>query len=405
MNESVHLGRVSGIRLGANWTLFPILFLVAWTLAATLLPSAAPGYAAWGYWLFGILTAAAFYACLLAHELAHALVARRHGVQVKGIVLWLFGGVAQLQSDTPTARAELQVAAAGPAASLAIAGIMAGASWLLGEGGISSLLVSSLGWLAGINLLLAAFNLLPAFPLDGGRILRAVLWRRWGDRLRATTVAARVGTAGGFLLIAIGIFEFLTGGGGIGGIWLALIGWFITVAARQQQEQVRRHSHLGVLRVRDAMTGDPVVVPATTTVGEAIDRYVRTSRFSSFPIGTPDGRIVGLTTAQRMAWLPTESRSSAPVTAGAATPGQIAWCGPDDPLFSVAARMNGSPDRRVLVVEDGHLVGILSPSDVARALRHAELFGKSADGKGASGSGRGWPGAGRGVSWGPASQS
>jgi Zn-dependent protease/predicted transcriptional regulator len=405
MNESVHLGRVSGIRLGANWSLFPILFLVAWTLAATLLPSAAPGYAAWGYWLFGILTAAAFYACLLAHELAHALVARRHGVQVKGIVLWLFGGVAQLQSDTPTARAELQVAAAGPAASLAIAGIMAGASWLLGEGGISSLLVSSLGWLAGINLLLAAFNLLPAFPLDGGRILRAVLWRRWGDRLRATTVAARVGTAGGFLLIAIGIFEFLTGGGGIGGIWLALIGWFITVAARQQQEQVRRHSHLGVLRVRDAMTGDPVVVPATTTVGEAIDRYVRTSRFSSFPIGTPDGRIVGLTTAQRMAWLPTESRSSAPVTAGAATPGQIAWCGPDDPLFSVAARMNGSPDRRVLVVEDGHLVGILSPSDVARALRHAELFGKSADGKGASGSGRGWPGAGRGVSWGPASQS
>jgi Zn-dependent protease/predicted transcriptional regulator len=405
MNESVHLGRVSGIRLGANWSLFPILFLVAWTLAATLLPSAAPGYTTWGYWLFGLLTAAAFYACLLAHELAHALVARRHGVQVKGIVLWLFGGVAQLQSDTPTARAELQVAAAGPAASLAIAGIMAVASWLLGEAGISSLLVSSLGWLAGVNLLLAAFNLLPAFPLDGGRILRAVLWRRWGDRLRATTVAARVGTAGGFLLIAVGIFEFLTGGGGIGGIWLALIGWFITVAARQQQEQVRRHSHLGVLRVRDAMTSDPLVVPATTTVGEAIERYVRTSRFSSFPIGTPDGRIVGLTTAQRMAWLPSESRSSAPVTAGAATPGQISWCGPDDPLFSVAARMNSSPDRRVLVVEDGHLVGILSPSDVARALRHAELFGKSADEKGASGSGRVWPGAGRGVSWGPASQS
>jgi Zn-dependent protease/predicted transcriptional regulator len=404
MNESVHLGRVSGIRLGANWTLFPILFLVAWTLAATLLPSAAPGYTTWGYWLFGLLTAAAFYACLLAHELAHALVARRHGVQVKGIVLWLFGGVAQLQSDTPTARAELQVAAAGPAASLVIAGIMAVASWLLGEAGISSLLVPSLGWLAGINLLLAAFNLLPAFPLDGGRILRAVLWRRWGDRLRATTVAARVGTAAGFLLIAVGIFEFLAGGG-IGGIWLALIGWFITVAARQQQEQVRRHSHLGALRVRDAMTSDPLVVPATTTVGEVIERYVRTSRFSSFPIGTPDGRIVGLTTAQRMAWLPSESRSSASVTAGAATPGQIAWCGPDDPLFSVAARMHSSPDRRVLVVEDEHLVGILSPSDVARALRHAELFGKSADEKGASGSGRGWPGAGRGVSWGPASQS
>jgi CBS domain-containing protein len=282
---------------------------------------------------------------------------------------------------------------------------MAVASSLLGEAGISSLLVSSLGWLAGINALLAVFNLLPAFPLDGGRILRAVLWRRWDDRLRATTVAARVGTAGGFLLIAVGILEFLTAGGGIGGIWLALIGWFITVAARQQQEQVKRHSHLGVLRVRDAMTTDPVVVPATTTVAEAIERYVRTSRFSSFPIGTPDGRIVGLTTVQRMAWLPSESRSSAPVTAGAATPGQIAWCRPDDPLFAVAARMHSSPDRRVLVVDDGRLVGILSPSDVARALRHAELFGKAADEKGAPGSARGRPGAGPGVTWGPASQS
>ena len=245
MNDSVHLGRVSGIRLGANWSLFPILFLVAWTLAATLLPFAAPGYTTVGYWVFGLLTAAAFYACLLAHELAHALVARRHGVEVKGIVLWLFGGVAQFEGDTPTARAELQVAAAGPAASLAFAGIMAAVSWLLGLAGINSLMVASLWWLAGINTLLAIFNLLPAFPLDGGRILRAILWRRWDDRLRATAVAARVGTAGGYLLIALGVLEFLTGGGGIGSIWLALIGWFITVAARQQHELVRRQSGRG----------------------------------------------------------------------------------------------------------------------------------------------------------------
>jgi Zn-dependent protease len=265
MNDSVHLGRVSGIRLGANWSLFPILLLVAWTLAVTLLPSAAPGYTTAGYWVFGLLTAAAFYACLLAHELAHALVARRHGVQVKGIILWLFGGVAQFEGDTPNARAELQVAAAGPAASLALAGTMAAASWLLGEVGTSSLLVASLAWLAGINALLAVFNLLPAFPLDGGRILRAMLWRRWDDRLRATAVAARVGTVGGYLLIALGVLEFLTGAGGIGGIWLALIGWFITVAARQQHEQVRRHSSFGTLRVRDAMTTEPVVVPGEST--------------------------------------------------------------------------------------------------------------------------------------------
>jgi Zn-dependent protease len=241
MNESMHLGRVSGIRLAANWSLFPISLLIGSTLAVSLLPAAAPGYSTWAYWLFGVITAAAFYACLLAHELAHALVARRHGVETRSIVLWLFGGIAQLQGDTPSARAELQVAAAGPAASLAIAAISAVASWLLGEIGISALLVASLGWLAGINALLAVFNLLPAFPLDGGRILRALLWRHWGDRVRATTFAAGVGTAGGFVLIAIGILEFLTGGA-LGGIWLALIGWFITVAARQQRERVRQHS-------------------------------------------------------------------------------------------------------------------------------------------------------------------
>lgn len=251
MNESVHLGRVSGIRLGANWSLLPISLLIAWTLAVELLPSAAPGYTTWGYWLFGVLTAAAFYACLLAHELAHALVARRHGVEVKSIVLWLFGGVAQLQGDTPTARAELQVAAAGPAASLAIAGTSAVASWLLGQVGVSSLLVASLGWLAGINVLLAAFNLLPVFPLDGGRILRALLWRRWGDRLSATTAAARVGMAGGFVLIAVGILEFLTGGGALSGIWLALIGWFITGAARQQRDRVSQRSELDDRRLGD----------------------------------------------------------------------------------------------------------------------------------------------------------
>lgn len=244
MNESVHLGRVSGIRLGANWSLFPIFFLIAWTLSVALLPSAAPGYTTWSYWLFGVLTAAAFYACLVAHELAHALVARRHGVEVRSIVLWLLGGVAALQGDTPTARAEFQVAAAGPAVSLTIAGMSAAASWLFAQIGISSLVVASLGWLAGINVLLAAFNLLPAFPLDGGRILRALLWRRWDDRLRATTVAARVGIAGGFVLIAVGILGFLTGGGALGGIWLALIGWFITTAARQQRERAgRQPSH------------------------------------------------------------------------------------------------------------------------------------------------------------------
>jgi Zn-dependent protease len=245
MNESLHLGRIRGIRIGINWSLLPIFLLIAWSMAGTLLPDAAPGYATWGYWFFAILTTAAFYASLLAHELGHALVGRRHGVNVRGIVLWVFGGVAQLEGDTPNPRAELELAGAGPAVSVAIAALGLGGAALLNVLGVSPLLVASVAWLGGINGLLALFNLLPAFPLDGGRILRALLWRHWRDRARATAAAARVGRVGGFVLIAIGVAEFLVGGGALGGIWLALIGWFVVVAAGQQRERYNRQEESG----------------------------------------------------------------------------------------------------------------------------------------------------------------
>ncbi len=272
MNESLHFGRIGGIRIGINWSLFPIFFLIAWSLAVVLLPAAAPGFTGWGYWFFALLTAAAFYSSLLAHELSHAFVARRHGVPVRGIVLWLFGGVAQLEGDTPDARSELQVAAAGPAMSLGIAAVAAVVAWFLGLIGASPLMVAAVSWLAGINALLAAFNLLPAFPLDGGRILRAFLWRRWSDRVRATAVAARVGRIAGYGLVAVGVVEFLSGGGALGGIWLALIGWFITVAARQQNERVRERARAERSRPRehragDSTTAEPVADPADASVG------------------------------------------------------------------------------------------------------------------------------------------
>jgi Zn-dependent protease len=245
MNESVHFGRIRGIRIGANWSLLPIFVMIAWSLAVVLLPAAAPGFSGVGYWAVALLTTCAFYAGLLAHELSHAFVAERHGVSVKGIVLWLFGGVAQLEGDTPRAPSELRLAAAGPATSLGIAAIAAAIAWLLAAIGASSLMVAAVWWLAGINALLAAFNLLPAFPLDGGRILRALLWRRWSDRVRATAVAAKVGLIAGYGLIGVGILEFLAGGGALGGVWLAVIGWFITVAARQQNERVREGARPG----------------------------------------------------------------------------------------------------------------------------------------------------------------
>ncbi len=234
MNESIGLGRIAGIRVGLNWSLLPVLVLLTWSLAATLLPSAAPGYSGSGYWTFALLATAAFYGSLLAHELGHALVARRHGIRVNRIVLWMLGGVAQLERDTPDSRAELEVAVAGPAVSFGLAAVGAVVALLFAVIGVSALIVATVAWLAGINALLGAFNLLPAFPLDGGRILRAILWRRWSDRDRATAVSARIGRMVGFVLIAAGAIELLAGGGLLNGVWLALIGWFLAVASRQQ---------------------------------------------------------------------------------------------------------------------------------------------------------------------------
>ena len=372
MNESVYLGRVGGVRVGINWSLVPIFLLVAWSLAVGQLPVEAPGYTRSAYWVAGIVAGVAFFASLLAHELAHALVARRHGVQTRGIVLWLFGGVAQLEGDMPDARAELRVAAAGPATSLALAAVFGAGAWLLDHSGQSALLVAAVAWLGGINALLGVFNLLPAFPLDGGRVLRAFLWRHWRDRLRATAVAASAGRVIGFGLIGLGVVEVVAGGA-LGGVWLGMIGWFVATAAGQQRDRVSDRSRFGDLRVADAMTPDPVVVPSTATVAEVVDRCVRPGRFSSYPVGE-SGRIVGLATVDRIGAVPRDAWPRTVITAAAARPAEMVACRPDEPLAEAATRLGGSPDRRAIVVEDGRLVGILTPSDVERAVRHARLL-------------------------------
>jgi Zn-dependent protease len=401
MNESVGLGRIAGIRVSLNWSLLPIFVLLAWSLAVTLLPSAAPGYSTAGYWVFALLTTAVFYASLLAHELAHALVARRHGVQVKSIVLWVLGGVAQLQGDTPDPRAELEVAAAGPATSFGLAAAGAVVAWLLGHLGVSPLMVAAVGWLAGINVLLALFNLLPAFPLDGGRILRAALWHRWRDRARATTVAAKVGRIAGFGLIAVGAVEFLAGGGALNGIWLALIGWFITVAAQQQAQFSNEVGSAGrvELSVADAMTRDPLVVPVNATVADVIERYVLPSRFSAFPVVDADGRLVALATVRRMAGLPRESWATTPISSAAAPRPLLVECSAWDRLADATARLDRSPDRRAVVVEGGRVIGMLTATDIARAAGRAESRGEAAAAGHATGRG---PRAGS--AWGSAPQ-
>ncbi len=236
MNDDIKLGRLAGFPLAMNWSVVIIAGLLTWSLATTSFPHHAAGHTELTYWLIGFGTAVVFFASLVAHELAHALVARHHEVEVTGLTLWLFGGVAHLASEPSTPRADFRIAIAGPATSLGLAVgfqlVALGAQAL----GIAHLLVEAATWLAGINLMLGLFNLLPGAPLDGGRILRAFLWRRHGDWPRATVFAARAGSIVAWVLIGFGVLEFFAGTS-MGGLWLVFIGWFVLSAARAEEAE------------------------------------------------------------------------------------------------------------------------------------------------------------------------
>ncbi|MHB8593915.1 MAG: site-2 protease family protein, partial [Acidimicrobiales bacterium] len=240
MRQSVRLGTFAGVDVGVNWSVLVIFALVTWELAAIVFPGTYGSGPRAVYWVAAVVAAVLFFASLLAHEVSHAVVARHDGVGVRSITLWLFGGVAQLEGEAHTPGADFRIAAVGPATSIALGGVFAVAQLLAQGVGLHGLLIDVLSWLWKINLLLAVFNLIPAAPLDGGRILRAGLWRHWDDRTRAALAAARAGRVLGIVLVAVGVLEFAYGG--LPGLWPALLGWFLYVAAGGEENAVRvRH--------------------------------------------------------------------------------------------------------------------------------------------------------------------
>jgi Zn-dependent protease len=374
MTASFRLGRIAGVPVGVNWSVLVIFVLIAAGLSAGQFPRAYPHHSAWAYAAAGIGAAVVFLLGLLAHEVSHAVLAQRNGISVKGITLWLFGGVAELRGEADTPGAELRIAGVGPLVSLVIGVVFGGIATLLAMAGLDNLAVGTFGWLGGINVALAVFNVLPAAPLDGGRLLRAALWKWRGDRTWAAVVAARAGRALGWVLIALGLVQFLLGTA-VGGLWLALIGWFLLGAAGAEERQAELGEALAGVRVADVMSTNPQTVPADIRVAEFIDRYLFGYRHTVFPLAD-DGRPVGLVSLDRVRQVPPEQRANTGLREVACGPGDLTISNPDEPLTELLPRLNQCADGRALVVTDGRLVGIVSPSDVSRAvlrgsLRHA----------------------------------
>jgi Zn-dependent protease len=368
---TLRLGTVEGVPVLVHWTLLALVALLGWGLSAVTLPALVPAAPAWAYAVAGFGAAAVLVAGLLAHELAHAVVARRNGIPVQRITLWVLGGLAELGRKASDPDVELRVAVAGPAVSVLVGVALGGTAAVLAVAGMDGLPVATLTWLAGINVLLGLFNLLPAAPLDGGRILHALLWKRRGDAQWAAAVATSSGRALGIVLVALGLSQVLVAGS-VGGLWTALIGWFVMGAATAEQQQaLQQHTLAGVL-VRDVMSGPPETAPPDINVTWFVDGYLLRGHHSTFPV-VSDGLVVGLVTLRRVKRVPPDRRSTTMLRDIACPVDQVPSAAPEEPLLDLLPRLEGSPDGRALVFDGGHLVGVVSPSDVSRAVQHAAL--------------------------------
>ncbi len=366
MGENVRLGRVGGIPVGMNWSLLVVFVLITLTLAEGFSETVS-GYPDALYWVVGLTATLLFYASLLAHELAHSVVARRAGLPVQGITLWLFGGVSQLGGEAASPEDLLRISVVGPLTSMGLGLGFSAVAVLIALTGGPHLLVVACGWLGGINLFLALFNLAPAAPLDGGRVLTALLWRHHGDRVRAVVSATRAGMVFGYVLIGIGVLVFF-GGGGIGGLWFVFLGWFVLTAARAEATHVQLRDALAGVRVADVMTAHPIVAPASTTVEEIFEQYALRYRFSAFPLISAAGDVEGLVTLSRLKAVPPERRTTTTVRDIACPMSDVPVAAPEEPIVDLLGRMTGATDGRALVFSDGQLAGLVSPTDISRTV-------------------------------------
>ena len=363
--NTLRLGRILGIEIKLDYSWFIVFVLVTWSLAGQVFPSSYPGWSRTAYWALGLITALLFFASVVAHELAHSVVSQRYGVPVHDITLFIFGGAAHISEEPKTARGELVMALAGPLTSLLLSGLF-GVLWFLSRG-TSSYLHAISAWLAGINLTLAVFNLIPGFPLDGGRVFRAMVWAISGNLRLATRVASGLGRLVAFAFIVAGVWQFFAGNL-VNGLWIAFIGWFLENASANTYRHLALHEMLAGHKVSEIMTKECAHIPANLTVDALVNDVLLPTGRRCFPV-EEGGHVQGLVTVHRIQQLARQQWPHTRVDEVMIPRDQLKTVGPDDELTDVLERMTAEDVNQLVVVEGDNLLGLVARDGLLNYIR------------------------------------
>jgi Zn-dependent protease/predicted transcriptional regulator len=359
--KRIRLFKLLGFAVNIDLSWLVLALLITWSLARGLFPYQYEHLPRLAYWFMGAAGAVGLFGSIIFHELCHSLVARRFGMPMKGITLFIFGGVAEMDEEPPGPKAEFLMAIAGPASS-ALVGALGFMIAALAAEWLPTPILGVIEYLTLINFVLMAFNLLPAFPLDGGRVLRAALWQ-WKKNFRwATRIASRLGSFFGAFLVILGILNILRGNA-IGGIWQSMIGLFLGKAAKSSYDQAMLSSALEGETVRKFMNTEPVVAPAGILLKDLVERYVYRYHFKMFPV-VEGGTLVGCITTRMIKEVPQEAWGARTVGDAAGRCSQENSISPDTPAVKALGLMGRTGNTRLMVVEHGALAGIVTLKDI-----------------------------------------
>jgi len=374
MKAQVKLGRIAGISIGLHYSWFIIALLIALSLVQHF-GAVTPQWSSTVIWIAALVTSLLFFAALLLHELAHSLVAKTRGLRVRSITLFALGGVSQIETEASDAKSEFWIAIVGPLTSLVIGLVLLGSAWVNGwKTGTepATPVISVLVWLGYINMTLAGFNMIPGYPLDGGRVLRAVIWWITGNADRSTRVAAQVGQVVAFLFILSGLFRLFVGAN-FGGLWLAFIGWFLLDASRASYAQVELMAGLRNRRVADIMDADYATVEGHLSLQDLVDEYVLRTGSRCFVVMQND-RITGLITTHEVKKVDRERWSQTSVQSVMRPLSQLRTVAPETPAIQALELMGREDMNQLPVISNGPLQGVITRGHVLRFLSaQAEL--------------------------------